>query len=104
MNRYRVDVSEPAEQDLLDIAKYITVELSAPMSALGIVEMLDDGMRSLRNNPKRHALVRNDRLAAKGYRALPAKNYLIFYKVDEQAQVVDIVRILHGRRDWGNLL
>lgn len=104
MNKYRVDVSEPAKQDALDIARYISAQLSAPKTALEMVDTLAAGMEGLENNPKRQPLVRDDRLAARGYRILPIKNYLVFYKVNEQAQTVDVVRILYGRRDWVNLL
>ena len=48
--------------------------------------------------------MREERLAAKGYRVLPVKNYLIFYKVNEAEKCVDIIRILYNRRDWINLL
>lgn len=104
MKRYSVEISEPAEQDVLDIARYISAELSAPEAALEMVDTLDDSMNSLDDNPKRQPLVRDDRLAARGYRALPVKNYLVFYIVDEQARVVDIIRILYNRRDWVNLI
>lgn len=104
MTKYNVDVSEPAERDVLDIARYISAELTAPEAALETVEALFGGMQSLNENPQRQGLVRDERLAAKGYRALPVKNYLIFYIVSEQAQMVDIIRILYNRRDWVNLL
>ena len=104
MKKYSVEVSEPAKQDVLNIARYISSQLTAPKAALEMVDSLAAGMESLDGNPKRQPLVRDDRLAAKGYRLLPVKNYLIFYKVDEQAHVVDIIRILYSRRDWSNLL
>lgn len=104
MTKYSVEVTEPAKRDVLDIARYISAELSAPKAALAMVDTLEENMQSLATNPKRHALVRDERLATKGYRALPVKNHIIFYKVNEQEQAVDIVRILYGRRDWVNLL
>lgn len=103
-SEYGVDVSEPAKQDLLDIGRYISAQLNAPIASAQTVDLLDEGMHSLESNPKRHALVRDERLAAMGYRTLPVKNYLIFYKVNERARSVDIVRILYGRRDWASLL
>lgn len=104
MDKYSIDVSDPAKQDILDIARYIAAELSAPEAALNMVEALGAGMQSLDENPKRQGLVRDERLAVRGYRALPVKNYFIFYKVDDQARLVDIIRILYTRRDWVNLL
>ena len=104
MKGYRVDVSDPAKRDVLDIARYIAAELSAPESAMDMAEEFYAGMKSLEENPKRQPLVRDERLAAKGYRTLPIKNYLIFYIVSEKARFVDVVRILYNRRDWVNLL
>ena len=104
MSKYSVDITEPAQQDMRDIARYISAELGAPTSAQGIIDILADSMYNLENNTKRHALVRDDRLAAKGYRVLPIKNYHIFYKVEEETRIVDVVRILYSRRDWVSLL
>ena len=104
MTRYNVEVSDPAKRDILDIARYISAELSAPESASEMVEEFYASMKSLDKNPKRQPLVRDERLAAKGYRTLQVKNYLIFYIVDDEAGIVDIIRILYNRRDWINLL
>lgn len=38
MANYRVDVSEPAEKDLRDIVRYISAQLSAPMTALKMMD------------------------------------------------------------------
>lgn len=40
MAKYRVDVSEPAENDLRDIVRYIASQLSAPISATRMMELL----------------------------------------------------------------
>lgn len=36
MAKYRVDVSEPAENDLRDIVRYISAQLSAPIGLNGL--------------------------------------------------------------------
>jgi len=41
MIKYRVDVSEPAENDLRDIIRYIAAQLSAPMTALNMMETIE---------------------------------------------------------------
>jgi addiction module RelE/StbE family toxin len=104
MAAYKVDVTDPAKQDMLDIAAYISAELETPLTALQMLDALDAGMQSLRENPKRQALVRDERLAARGFRSLPVKNYLVFYKVRNKTHMVDVHRILYGRRDWASLL
>lgn len=104
MAQYRVDVSEPAENDLMDIVRYIVSQLSAPISALNMMELLDDAMTGLSDLPQRYPLVADERLAQMGYRKLLVKNYIVFFSIDEKNKVVDIERILHGRRDWLQIL
>jgi plasmid stabilization system protein ParE len=47
MAKYRVDVSEPAENDLRDIVRYIASQLSAPISATRMMELFEEAMLSL---------------------------------------------------------
>ena len=104
MLKYRVDVSEPAEDDLRDIVRYISSQLDAPMTAMNMLETINDALSKLADMPYRCPIVRDDRLAAMGYRRLEIKNYTAFFTVNEKDRVVDVERILYARRDWVNLL
>lgn len=104
MAQYRVDVSEPAENDLVDIVRYIASQLSAPISALNIMELLEEAMAGLSDMPQRCPLVADERLSQMGYRKLTIKNYVVFFTIDEKNKVVDVERILFGRRDWLRIL
>lgn len=100
MTRYSVDVSEPAEGDLMDIVKYIASQLSAPISAQNMLEHLEEAMATLSDMPERYALVSDERLAQLGYRKLSVKNYIVFFSIDEKNKIVNVERILYTRRDW----
>jgi len=104
MVKFKVDVSEPAEADLRDIVRHISMELYAPVTALNMMEAIDKALSSLSEVPCRRPLVRDDRLASIGYRQLTAKNYIVFFSVNEKDRVVDVERILYGQRDWANIL
>lgn len=104
MAHYRVDVSKPAENDLRDIVRYIASQLSAPISALHMMELLEKAMAGLSDMPQRCPLVADERLSQMGYRKLPVKNYIMFFSIDEKNNVVDVERILYGRRDWLRIL
>ena len=104
MAKYRVDVSEPAENDLRDIIRYIASQLYAPISALHMMELLEEAMMGLSNMPQRCSLAADERLSQMGYRMLPVKNYVVFFSIDEKNKVVDVERILYGRRDWQRIL
>ena len=104
MEKYRVDISEPAERDLTDIVRYIVAQLSAPVSAFHMMELLEEAMGTLSLMPHRHPFLADERLSQMGYRKLVIKNYVIFFSIDEKNQVVDVERILYKRRDWLRIL
>ncbi len=100
MTKYRVDLSEPAEKDLIDIVKYIASQLSSPMSAYHMMEIFEEAMASLSDTPESCPLITEERLSQLGYRKLIVKNYIVFFSVDEKNKVVDVERILYARRNW----
>jgi len=104
MDVYDVYLTEPAEDDLRDIAKYISSQLNAPTTALNMIRTIKDAVTKLETMAPVYPLVRDDRLAAFGYRFLRVKNYLIFFIVNEKGKTVDVDRILYARRDWRNIL
>ena len=104
MDVYKVEITEPAENDLRDIVRYISTQLSAPITALSMMQTIKDAIARLETTALAHPLVRDDRLAALGYRLLVIKNYIAFYVVNEKEKSVCIDRILYGRRDWQSIL
>lgn len=104
MDRYRIDISEPAENDLRDIVRYISTQLTAPVTALKMMETIEEAIIDLADNPRKCPLIQDERLAVMGYRKLIVKNYIVFYTIDEASKVVDVQRVLYARRDWRNIL
>jgi plasmid stabilization system protein ParE len=104
MDKYRVDVSEPAEKDLQDIIRYISAQLSAPATALEMMEALENAMMSLTDMPQKSPPVTDEHLATMGYRKLLVKNYIVFFSIDEKGKVVSVERILYTRRNWSLIL
>jgi toxin ParE1/3/4 len=104
MAKYRVDVSEPAENDLRDIVRYISAQLSAPMTALKMMNTIEEAITGLADMPKICPPVTDERLAMMGYRKLLVKNYIVFFSIDEKSKVVDVERIIYARRNWHHIL
>ena len=104
MTNYRVEVSEPAENDLRDIIRYISTQLSAPVPAIKMVDLIEDALMSLADMPQKCPTVTDERLASLGYRKLLLKNYIAFFTIDEKEKVVTVARILYARRDWLRIL
>jgi plasmid stabilization system protein ParE len=87
-----------------EIYRYIAEELHNPVAAERRITQIESAIRSLRENPARHPLVRDEYLASKGYRLVVVKNHIVFYIVREKQRVVSIMRVMYGRRDWMRLL
>lgn len=104
MDVFRVDLTEPAENDLRDIIRYISSRLDAPITALNMMKTIKEAIATLETMALTHPLVRDERLASMGYRSMPVKNYAIFYVVDEKEKTADVDRILYSRRDWKSIL
>jgi len=101
---YHIDITEPAENDIIEAAKYITEQLLNPAAAGKLVDDAENAIYSLTDMPQRHALVKDDDLARLGFRFMPVNNYLIFYTVREEKKTVVIQRFLYARRDWVTIL
>lgn len=104
MVEYRVDVSEPAENDIRNIIRYISAQFMAPATAAKMLDDIEEALGGLTEMPQKYPPVTDEKLASMGYRKLMIKNYIAFFTVDEKAKVVDVERILYARRDWISIL
>ncbi len=104
MDKYRIDISEPAENDLRDMVRYIAAQLSAPLTALKMMNLVEEAIMGLAIMPHKCPPVVDERLALRGYRKLLVKNYVVLFTIDERAKVVAVERILYARRDWRQIL
>lgn len=104
MEKYKVYISEPAENDLRDIVRYISAQLSAPITALKMMDIIEEAISELSFKPQKCPFVVDERLARLGYHKLVVKNYIVFFTIDEELKVVDIERILYARRNWRHIL
>lgn len=104
MAEYKVEVSQPAENDLRNMIRYISVQLSAPVAAENMLDLINEALSGLADMPQKCPLVTDERLASMGYRKLQVKNYIAFFTINEKDKVVDVERILYARRDWIHIL
>ncbi len=94
----KVFFAPAAKLDLLSIGENIGHE--NPTRATSYVDELIDRCYTLANLPRRYPLV--PRYEHWGIRRCVCGNYMIFYRVREDA--VDIVHVLHGAMDYESML
>ena len=104
MTNFSLLISDTAANDLSEIVSYLRNELSYPNSAELLVKKVRSETSKLKELPFLFPLVEDEILAARGIRKLSIDNILIFYIISESKKNVTIIRILHARRDWINLL
>ena len=101
---YKIRIMKPAQNEMYDIYRYISEELHDPAAAARRVSVIDENIQSLKENPARFPLVRDNYLASKGFRMIVVKNHLVFFIIREKEKTVSVMRILYGRRDWLRIL
>ncbi len=94
----KVVLAKPAEADLLDIAIYIARD--NPTRARTFVRELRAKARQIGAMPRAFRLVPG--FEHRGLRRRPYRDYLIFYRIEDDRIVV--VHILHGAQDYEVLL
>ena len=104
MTPWKVEITATAEADLTDAALYIKDVLGSPQAALKLVDEFEDCINRLSLSPSLRPLVRDERLALRGYRWVPVGGYMAFYTIDESSRTVYIERLLYGRSDWRAVL
>lgn len=100
METYKIKIFPTARQDLEEVIGYLNT--LSPDTALKYYDLLVEEITSLSKMPERCPKPKDLALAAKGYRYLIVKNYLVFYVV--LGDTVQIRRILYARRDYRSLL
>ena len=102
MAKYRIKYAIAAMDDLDAIFDYIAVEDRE--AAIKLLENIDRAVNHLSEAPYIRMALQSDEFGvmAMGYRYIVVSPYLVFYRI--LGNEVRVGRVLHGRRDWMQLL
>ena len=98
MKRYSVFISAAAEKDMLDVYRYMQDVLSVPETGILYLEKFQDAVEGLQVFPGRFKKVFT--INGREIRFCPVENHLIFYRICEKRERVEVIRILYSRRDY----
>lgn len=99
MTEYKVITLPLAEEDIADQTDYIAFELKSPDTAANMVRGFRKVINSLSLFPQSHELDEDEELAVYGIRKIYYKNYKIYFLIDENEQIVYILRVFHMLAD-----
>ncbi|HAB66744.1 MAG TPA: hypothetical protein DCE23_05200 [Firmicutes bacterium] len=98
--KYDVKLSIKAEKDLQNIIIYIKDKLKEPAIAERYARIMKKEIESLEYNPQRYAIIDSQKIKDLRVRKLIIKNYIAFYRVNEEKNIVNVDRILYGASNW----
>lgn len=104
MNKYKIEFSKDAKNDLTNIVNYIKNNLQEPNTAKKLSIKIREKIYNLSESPKLFPIIDNNFIRKLELRKLIVDNYIIFYKVLDEDKKVQIARIMYGRRNWIELL
>lgn len=104
MDDYIVKITAQAEEQIQEIIHYITWELKAPDAALHLLDTLEGSFTSLAHFPQRIALIDEEPWHTNGIHRLPVKNFLVYFWIDDNNLIVQIIAVIYAKRDQLPLL
>jgi toxin ParE1/3/4 len=95
-DHFRISVTRRASRDLIGIHEYINQ--NSPQNAVSVLERLFADIDSLEYLPHRCKVHRDDRNANRVVRSMVAPPFIIYYRILENEQIVEVLAVLHGAR------
>ena len=99
MKKYKVFYSNESLEDLKAIYNYIALVQLEPENAKILVSSIRDRISSLDEFPLRNPGVQWQHSIVNNLRFVVVKKHIVFYFVNEEKSVVNIVRIFSSKRD-----
>ena len=94
--KYRVVMSDQADQDVRAIFEYIAFEKQAPETAAGLIYRIEEQILKLDEIPYRFREFEDEPWKTRGLRVMPVENYLVCYIPEDDAMTVTIIRIFYS--------
>ncbi len=100
MDKYKIQLSIKAKNDIKNIVKYIKNKLLEPSIAEKYAKLIQKELKSLEHFPQKFAIIDKELIGIDNVRKLIIKNYIAFYRINEKDEIVNIERVLYGRTNW----
>ncbi len=101
---YNLEYLPVARNDMIDIVRYISNELNNPIAAKRLAIELIDAGEGILKFPYANPAYIPIRPLKHEYRKLLVRNYMMFYRVDEEKKMVTVARVIYAKRDYEKLL
>jgi len=103
-NKYSYKFAPKAQNDLNEVLLYIEQELSNSKAAKDLADELFVKIDNIREFPLSGRVVDNEFFIDQTLRKFIVGKYIVFYKVNQEAKTIIIVRIVYGGRNIDEIL
>lgn len=101
---FRVEYSQEAVDDLREIYAYIAFGLRVPDTAGNQVKRIREKIRSLDFMPGKYSIVNWEPWKSRNVHKVPVDSFVVFYEIDDNGDVVTVLRIFYGGQDIENIV
>lgn len=93
---YRILLMPRAADELVEICTFI--EKDSPQNAAAVAQELLDAIDSLAQFPHRYKVHQHRHDESKTVRSMPVPPFVVYYRIDDQREIVRVLSIRHGAR------
>lgn len=97
--KYTVELTKLAQEQIVQIARYVSDKLQAPDAAIKLVDKLEAEISKLETMPKRVVLVNKEPWTGKGVHKFVIDDYIAYFIIMEPKGVVRVIAVVLGRMD-----
>lgn len=100
IEKYKSIIVKQAEDDIIETLSYISDELKNPQAAQKLWTDILNTVDRIRAFPYLGAMLKNEKITlGKEYRRAEVNNFVMIYKVVEEAKEVRIMAVFYGASD-----
>ena len=100
MRTYNVKIMDDALDDMLTIRDYIKYTLKEPRIADEHINAFLEGIDNLKDTANIYELLDESIIGKDKIRKINVKNYMIFYVVDEDNCIVQVIAAFYSMSNW----
>ena len=87
-----------AQADIDEVVRYLSVDLDSPAAARRFVDELSSQVAAVCAFPEMYPLSRMPEVAARGYRVMPVRRYVVLYALRDNRVVIG--HVFHASQDY----
>ncbi len=99
MEEYEIIMTPDAVEDLWELRNYIADVLLSPETALEYIRTVREEIAGLAQFPSRYRPMDEEPWHSRAVRRFPAKNFYVYYRIDEASGRVFIMNVIYAMRN-----